>query len=405
MKIFKDKLRYLVGVVLAITIFVPLTVYADSEFVPYVSLSRMMDSNIYRLDDDFDETASSTIVSRDDVVLIGAAGLNFDLSVSRQKFSLNGRVSKNQYENNDQLNNIGKSLSAKWDWVIGNHFKGVLSTDRNIALSGFENTTNTEKSERTTRKSRFSADWHYHPSWKAGVSVQVYDSFYDNQSRKISDLERITKSINWFYLPSTRSRVGVKLSSALGRYPNRQVTTFSTVDDEYEQNSASVVVNWKFSAKSSFDATVGLVSREHPNVKQRNFDGFNADVGFDWSLAERWLLSLGAYKKIVSSEDFFANYTENTGYTLSSVWVWSEKIRYTLSHSSETRDYLGKTNFIPGVGSDLKDRYVTYSLGARYQPFKNVDLGLDYSLNNRYSNQTLRDYGSETINLSLTVNF
>lgn len=395
------KLKFLLIVPLGLSL--PLVSYAEAEVTPFVSITTVSDSNLYRLDEAVDETQLSDGVSKTDTIYQTAVGLDVNWKVNRQKILLNAFMVDSRFDKNQGLDNLGQSLESRWDWLFGSHLSGVLSYDREVTLSDFANTSETDKSERTQDRVNATARWRYHPDWRIGVNLRGYNSSYDTQARSAFDNEVTSKSIELDYLANSGSRLGLRLQTVDGRLPNREVTGSSFIDNRYEQNSVLVTALWNISGKSRFDADFGLVSRRHPNIVQRDYDGVNVNLKFDWFSTSKLVFSAELFRKIVSSEDLLASYSENTGVNVSTIWSISDKLSLNAQVATENRDYSGNTGFINGVESTLEERYDSYSLGLRYQPHRNFDIGLSYSQSSRDSSRVLRDYSADIVSLNLTV--
>ncbi|MEA1989580.1 MAG: XrtB/PEP-CTERM-associated polysaccharide biosynthesis outer membrane protein EpsL [Pseudomonadota bacterium] len=376
--------------------------YAEGEVIPFISLTTVSDNNLYRLDNSIDEDLLS--VSKSDTIFQTAVGLNVDWKVSRQSFLFKASMVDSRFDKNSQLDNLGQNLSAKWNWLFGSQFKGVASVDHNVTLSDFANTTSLQKSERTQDRVNLTGNWRYHPSWQVGLGLNTYDSFYDTVEREVSDLEQVVTSLNWDYLSKTGSRLGLKLQSTNGELPNRVVTEDSFIDNEFDQNALLISALWISSGKSRFDIDFGLVTRKHPNISERDYDGVNANLKYEWFPTGKLLFVAEGYRKVVSSEDLLASYSENTGVKITSAWLFSDKVRLNANLGSEKRGYSGQTGFIDGLESTLEEQYDNYSLGLQYQPHRNFDLGLSYNRSYRDSTRELRDYSDDLISLNLTIN-
>jgi exopolysaccharide biosynthesis operon protein EpsL len=394
-------MRFIANNIVSITVLISLSSNVLGDITPFISFSSIVDSNIYKRDKKSDNFSAT---SKDDVIIKTTAGLNLDLQVSKQKFIFSGQVSKNNFDKNKQLDNFSNSLSARWNWLAGRNLSGVFAANNHVSLANFANTTSLKKNQQTERNIMFSSNWRYHPAWKIGGYIGLYNYFYNLNDRKEFDLRQHITTIDLTYLTKIGNKVGLKFNSILGGYPNRIITNNSFFDNQFDQKELSLFVLWKASTKSVLNYSLGLVSRKHPNFDKRDFNGFEVDIGYDWRLKNRLLISLQGYQKIIPSNTNFASYLQNTGFDISSIWSLTEKLKLTLLLGSKLHKFLGNPNPVD-INNNFGEAYNNYSLNIGYKPYRNVDLEFNYSFNDRDSNLFLRNYESNLIRLSLIIKF
>jgi len=376
--------------------------FSEGNFTPFISASALTDSNIYRLDDSISESSLSEDTSKSDKLYRTTVGLNLDWTVSRQAFYVSGSLQDTRYEKNTQLDNLAKNLNARWNWLLGSRLTGIVSASQSIGLSNFEDTGVREKVERTISQLNASGNWRYHPDWQLGLAFRTLDIGYDSETRNVSDLKQLATSVNLDYLVKTGSRIGFKLENEVGEFPNRVNSLF--FDDKYTQNSFLLTTFWNISGKSSFNSEFGYVSRSHPDITERDYEGLNATLRYNWAVTTKVNIFAEAFRRTASSEDILASYSENTGTKITAQWIPTDKITVSGLLSKETRDYTGQTGLIPGVDSTLEDRFINKTLSVKYEPHKNFDISLGYTDSSRESNGNLRDYTAEQYSLTLKIN-
>lgn len=350
---------------------------------PYISVTSFSDSNLYKLDKRIDKNLLSEHISAEDTLLQTKAGLDLGMSVSRQDFKLSGFVSKNSFNKNKHLNGLEKALSLTWGWTVGSHFNGVLLASYKDELSNFEDVIGIVKNTTTEKGIRFSGDWHYHPSWKIGVFTSRQDVTYGSNVQKNNREEKVD-TLNWLYLARSGNNVGFKLSSVR--------------DSKNEQKILSLTSLWKIGGKSKVTSSFGLVSKNNLGFVGENAD-FNADVSFDWRIMPKTLVLVKAYRRIDFNNFIFANYTENTGFSVSSIWSFSEKIALNINAEYEEKA------FLDGVSESSVDTYNNYSLGLNYKIYRNINMGFSYRSSSRNSSRNLQDFESMSTNFNITINF
>jgi len=398
-----DKLIFL-GFISSFLLMLSPQLLAYGEVTPFLSITTVKDDNVYRLDGLLDEESLSDDVSKSDTVFQTTVGLNLNWKVGRQEFVVDSYMVDNRFDRNSQLDYLGQSIQGRWNLGVGNNIKGSVVAGHEVTLSDFANTDVQTKSERTQDRINAIGNWRYHPDWQIGLGLNVYKSTYDTPERAVSDREQLATSLNWDYLANSGSRIGLKYEVLTGDFPNREITESSFIDNEFDQNSVLATVLWEVSGKSRFESEFGLVSRRHPVISSRDYEGVNALLKYNWYPTSKLLVSIEGYRKVLSSDDLLASYSENTGLKLSSVWAVSSKTRVDVKANTETRDYSGQTGVIEGLDSTLEETYNNYSVGLSYEPHQNLNLGVNYNKSDRASSRILRDYNSDMFTLKLTIN-
>ncbi len=381
------------------SLLLPGLVKAENTLEPFVSLITVQDNNLYRLDSAIDEALLPSTLSKSDTIYQTAVGLNLDWTVSRQQFLVNASMVDSRFDKNDSLDNMGQNLDAKWNWLVGSHVTGQVGVTNKKTLADLANTVSREGSEHTVQKMFASSNWRFHPDWRIGLGVSDYDSSYDTQAQQVLDRKDLSQSVNLDYLANSGSRVGLKFIQQDSQLPNRVVTESSTIDNEYTQQSMLVTTLWTVTGKSRLNAEAGLVNRHYLSISDRDYDGLNLKVDYDWFPTGKFIVNLGARRQIVSSDNLDSNYSENTAFNLNANWLYTDKVIFTSQIKQEQRDYAVDS----GGSSTLKETYDTLSVGVNYKPHRNFDVGFNYTQSQRDSTQLFRDYESDMLSLSLTI--
>ncbi len=374
------------------------TVFAGMELSPYVDMTVMQDDNLYRLDSAINIDALNSSISKEDTLYQLEAGMVLDWMLSRQNIQATASVTDNQFKNNSRLDYVGHALGVKWDWMFGHYLTGQLSWNQKQTLNDFSNTSVREGSQKDEERMGFLAKWHYAPDWEAGAKLLSYRLRYDLQALQPSDRDSMKTSVFVNYFTHSGNRMGVTLAQEIGKYPGRELTALSVIDNEYQQNSLLFNVDWQVTVKSKLSLDMGWNARVHPNLSARDYDGLNTKIGYTWLPTAKTLLEAKAYRQLTSSSYVDSTFSENTGYILSAAWKMSEKLSFNGRLKHEIKDYIGQVD-------DFNEQYDTFSLGGMYQPYSMLDVSLQWSQNLRESTQNLRDYQSQSVVLDVKLKF
>lgn len=376
---------------LSITLFLPGLVQAENTLHPYVSITAVQDSNLYRLDSNIDEASLPSTLSKSDTIYQTAVGLNVDWTLSRQQFLVNASMTDSRFDKNESLDNTGQNLSATWNWLVGSNFKGKVGVNHNIALSDFANSIDQQASQKTADSLFANANWHFHPDWQVGYGINEYNVAYDTEAQALLERQDQTHSFNVDYLVNSGSRVGLKYSQLDSHIPNN-----SSFDNQYTQSSYLLTTLWNVTGKSNLSAEVGQVNRDYQDVTQNGYNGLSMNVTYDLQATGKLAFKLGVSRGVSASDDVYGADRETTGVNLGANWSVSEKVSINSRVSHQISDFIN-------TADNYSESNDSISLGLGYKPHRNIDIGLNYSQSRRDSDLILRDYKSDKLSLSLAI--
>ena len=372
-------------------------VYADNAFSPYVGVTVVKDSNLYRLDS---ASVLPARLSKDDTIYQTTAGVAVDWLLSRQHFILDAAVIDNRFDQNSNLDYVGQVLDLKWNWALGSALAGNIGFVQKTTLNDFSNTTTQVSSKKEDSTAQFLGKWRYAPDWEVGVKLSDYDLGYDLLALQLNDRKSTKKSVFMNYITHSRNRVGVTFSQEDGSYPGRTLSASSVIDNKYRQDLVLFNLDWRITGKSHLQVDAGWNARTHPNLPNRDYDGLSMKVDYFWFPTGKAVLNASLYRQLFSSNYRASSFGEKTGYSLGVSWQVSEKVSLSGVVKDELKEYLNQEQ-----GSGFKERYVWLTLGANYQPDPMLNVALKFNQSARNSTQVLRDYEADSFALSLDVKF
>lgn len=377
---------------------------ADGDtFTPYFSSSIVHDSNLLRIDEDDDRARVADVRGRSDTLKKNLLGLNVDWNYSRQQFLIRTALSENDFQRFNSLDYQGRYLKTQWNYQIGNHISGNIGQTYNRALASFNDIRGIAGNLRDQQNRFFNLNWLFHPRWQTGVSFSRNELKYDDDIQRIGDFENSILGVNLNYLTPKGSKVGLILSQEDGRYPNRSVTEVSTIDDGYTQNTASVVVDWNYSAKTRFKLQTGYADRDYDNLPQRNYEAVDKRFSITYKPTVKTKLLLKLYDETSPRDDLQASVSENLGYDLELTWQPTAKITLKTGYKSEKREDIDNPGFVILSGSQRTEDNDNFSLNLNYAPHRNIDLTAGYNKVERASSERFGDFDAEIFSLTATI--
>lgn len=371
-------------------------------FTPYYTSALVYDSNLLRIDDD-NTSMVSGVNGRSDTLKKNVLGVDVDWHYSRQEFLITAVMSDNDFQRFNTLDYQGRYLKTQWNWQLGNYFKGNIGQVYNRSLASFNDIRGISGNLRDQQSRFFNLNWLFHPSWQAGVSFSENDLEYDNSMQRIGDFENSIVGVNLDYLTSKGSKLGFKLSQEDGRYPNRSVTEISTLDNAYTQDTAAVIVDWRYSVKTSVKLQGGYVERRYDNLPQRDYDAFDKRLSITYSPTVKTKLMFSLFEETSPRDDLQASVSENLGQSLELSWLPTSKLTVIANYKREKRRDIGDPGFIVGPSFQRIENNDNFSFSLNYAPHRNVDLTAGYNEVERDSTEPLGDFDAEIFSLTATI--
>jgi exopolysaccharide biosynthesis operon protein EpsL len=385
------------GLILLLGGLLPLVAAAGEGdfFRPLVSVAYHHDSNIFRFATDgavpptIGGEATGNRIRSVDYTLLGA-GFLLDWQQSRQRIQARALANRARFSRYDALLGYdGYDLNARWDWQLGNRWRGRLGAERTKTLGSYDNV-GVGKNTRTLSRYDFRAVRDLHTDWQAEAGYNRYASAYSTQDSR--DVEVDAFSLGVYRLGGTMQRMGLEL-----RYSDveRPIKT-GTLSDASEWGLFGVAV-WQPSGKTRLQGRLGYVQRQYDTSGARDFSGLEARLDADWAPTGKALVNAGLYRELNESDlGATNNYAEVKGLDLSGQWQLLPKTRVGPFLRLERRRY---------DGSGIDDEATNYGLRLNYQPWVGGDITLSVQRATRDSTVPNRDFKSTALSLSAVMAF
>lgn len=371
--------------VLALLAFMaPLAALADESDVLNFTVGHAItyDDNLFRIPSDVSPPLDGT--DRSDAINTTFVGLNVDKIVGRQRFLVNGTLSRSRFSNYDQLDHDGRDVKGRWLWELGNRWKGELSLDDTRRLSSF-----TDLKERNMvdyRRYYGSALYEFHPDWSVVGGLSRVENANSAVEQKPSDYTANAVEAGVRYSPISTNQVEFKVRRTDGRYPNRQVVNASTIDNSYTQDDLELSALWHPTVESTFNGRVGFTQRQHDQLPQRDFRGPTGRLSYDWSVTAKTLLNAAVWREIWVADDVNASYVLSKGISFSPTYNATSKIRLQAKLQYVERDHRGDPEPELANVPQQQDKIKTGSVTATYQAMRSLQLSLSFQTERRDSN-------------------
>lgn len=358
------------------------------------------DSNPFRLSD-----TSAIAGSRSDSVRRGGFGVKAEIPSSRQRFVLEARALRNDYDRFDLLDHTSYGAGATWKWEVGNQWSGEAGYARRRFLGSLEDVQAMVRDMITEDRAFFNAGYLVTPRWRVRGGVDALRWEHDDAVRSQLDARIFSATAGLDYVTPANNSVGGQVKLSHGEYPNQQPVAGALVVNDYDELEASLVARWMVTGKSTFDARAGYTRREHDEVPQRDFSGFTGRVNLDWFVAAKTLLNFSVWREIQSTEDAAASYVLSQGWGVGPAWAPTVKLVFQARYYQEDREFKGDPGLALVGGVPREDSFDGISLTAGYTPLRNIHLSLGYERGDRSSNVAGRDFDYRLVSFNARFRF
>lgn len=380
----------------------PAAAAEGDTFTPYYSSDLVYDSNLLRIDDD-NPSRVGGVNGRSDTLKKNLLGMNINWQYSRQELLVKAAVSDNDFQRFNTLDYQGRYLKTQWNWQLGNYLSGNVGQTYNRALASFNDIRGLSGNLREQQNRFFNLNWLIHPRWQGKLSYTGREVKYDEAIQRIGDFQSDSLAVGLDYLTPKGSRVGFKLSQEAGQYPNRTVTEVSTIDDGYTQNTASVVVDWQYSVKTSFQMQTAYVSRDYDNLPQRDYGAFDKRLSMTYKPTVKTRLKLSVFDETYPRDDLQASVSENFGQSLKLSWLPTAKLTLAADYRRESREDIDDPGFITGPLAQRQDDNDSFAFSLNYEPHPQLDFTAGYKRLERESSLPLGDFDADIFSLTATI--
>ena len=357
------------------------------------------DSNPFRL------SSAAVTGPQSDSVYRAGAGIRAELPSGRQRFVLEARGQRHEYDRFDLLDHTSYGAGAAWRWAVGSQWSGEAGIARKRFLGGFEDVQAPVKDMITEDRAFVSAGYLVTPRWRIRGAFDFTRWDHDDPTRTELDARIYSGTAGLDYVTPANNHVGGQIKVSEGEYPTQQAVAGALVVNDYREIEASMVMRWILTGKSTLDARAGYTKREHDELAQRDFDGFTGRLGLDWFVAAKTLLNFALWREIQSTDDASASYVLSEGWSVGPAWAPTIKLVFQARYLRENREFKGDPALVIVGGVPREDKFDGFSVIAGYTPVRNVHLSLGAEWGDRTSNIFMRDYDYRLISANARIRF
>lgn len=375
------------------------------DIKPYVAATATYDDNVFRLTDKNEARALLGNEAMGDTSRVLEAGVDVDWKISAQHLRLGLNADQNRYDRFGFLDNDGHNLSLAWDWSLGNHLAGRISTSENLAMAGFNEVNNTSLNERTTTQRLYSLNWNFHPSWRLHLQRDEIQQENGLATFRSSDREDIAHEASMQYTSAAGNVVVLSVRQTDSEYPFRDSFAAFFFGNSNQQRDMALNVVWLPSGKTRLNGRIARIERTYKELSQRNVEAMAGRLEATWVPTGKTSLVMSFVHDIYAVDDIAATYVQSDAVSIAPTWAPTSKLTVQARASFEKRGYQGDPGFLLGARPQREDTLKTAGLTVSYTPYEKIQAQLSWQKQSRTSSTAGSGYDANTLNFNVRVNF
>jgi exopolysaccharide biosynthesis operon protein EpsL len=379
----------------------------DSDRVHfYVSDQETYDSNLYRLPSYLTDVASLVApnATRQDYINTVYLGVDGQWTLAQQAIGLNLRLNDNRFAHNTELNNNAGNADLVWNWHLGSNFSGQVGGDYARSLASFAETLYLGRDLDSTDYFA-TARYQLGPRW--AVYGGVRDAGISNSAvvAQVNDFKSSSGNAGIEYAVAVDTTVHFEYRYTNALFPHGYYL-FDGVpfDRNFNEDTESFQVKYVLSDKTEINASAGYLKRDYTHESIGAFSGDIWRVSLKWQATEKTQSSFAIWRDLEAYLASESNYFVSTGASISSVWVASEKLTFSLAVSSIDQKYISSSPTVVTLGS-RHDKVNAQQASIIYTPTRALTVNLSFRNERRDSNQAQVAYDDKLATAALTFKF
>ncbi len=371
---------------------VVLATAALAQTSPYyigASQSLTYDSNVLRL---VDGASAPAGLSKSGVSSTTALLAGIDQPISRQRLFGNVALRANRYSGNSLYNNESWSGQVGLDWATVERLSGNVSASANRALASFN-----QQEIGLIQRKNFEDTRTLDASLNLGLVTQYsllvnlgrreVDQSLDLPAAQSRNFEQNTASVGVQWKPSSQSSFGLAVRQSDGKYPQfRALAGGGFEADRYSRRDLDLNASLQPSGQSTVSARLSTGKVDYDLATGRNFSGVTGSLAWNWQATGKVRLNTAltrdtgqdSYAVTVFNTPGTADYSRvTTSLVLGADYAATSKIQVNAGFSTQDRDQVRTlpAGALAAFNDSGSERTNIFTLGARWRPTRSVLVG------------------------------
>lgn len=352
----------------------------------------LYDSNVFR-----SSGLNAANPIRSDTLSMSVLGLTFDKRYSLQRVELDANVTAYRYRSTTYLNFNALNYRGVWHWSLTPRLYGTLRSTQNEQLNTYDYFDGAPRRNiGTDRLTGGSVEAVLGRDWRllGGLERQTRTNEQPIAQQGDYSLRRLSTGLR--YLFPSGSSLSYRLLDVRGDYQNR-VPGVSLSPNAFDQTQHELRFSWSVSEKTTLDARIAHLSREHPGYAVRDYSGTVGEFDVQWAPTGKLRFQAVASRGLTSNLSNTASYLSSTRFVLNSFWSMTSRTVLSAGFDRTRNDFEGP---LPGFAAeDREDTINSVRVGLRWTPLNALSVGAGLQRTRRSSNI----YGAGYVNNSATL--
>jgi exopolysaccharide biosynthesis operon protein EpsL len=366
------------------------------ELSPYVSATVVHDDNIFRVSGKQEALALLGDDKMSDTVTILGAGLNLRAEVGRQLFVAGYGKTRTRFDYYSFQDSEGDTRNLGWNWRIGNHLFGEISSSESTSQSSFTEFQSVRLNLKTVRNDVYRANWELHPRWTVTLAHQ--DTTTENSAFTTSDKGERADIATLTYRTPAGNELALVAQRREMEFPGRTPVLKLLYGDSNQHREMAIKAKWQPSGKLQLNGQLGFFRREGEGPLSDEFSDINKRLDATWAVTGKTTLMASAWQEYRLADDLTLGFSKASGLRVSPAWQPTSRIQVRADASVEDVAYQD----IARGDETLR----AWGINASYLPHRKVSMQLGWRHEDRSTQQNaLNDYDSDSLNASVRIDF
>ncbi|CAG0978799.1 hypothetical protein MTYP_01639 [Methylophilaceae bacterium] len=361
------------------------------------------EDNLFRLSDSVDTDTLPGKPHKSDLLYSANAGIKIDKPYSQQRFQLDLLATGNKFQHNSFLDFTGFDYRAAWLWHLTPRISGILLANQEQRLVNFADFREFDENNIQTNQVRL-----FNVDADIGAGMHLIGGVMEVRSRNsrtftaVGDYVQRGGEFGVKYLAPSNSHVSLVQRRLQGEYRDRELDSLAQLDTGFDQNETEAKLNWKLTGKSTIDARLGYVDRDHDNFPERDYSGMVGKLEYQWAATGKLQLNTSLSRNLFSFQEDANSYYIAETFSFGPIWKVTAKSTLRARYDISDRDYRGAIVLASSLRQDTVQSFIIF---GDWQATRNILVSGTLQHDRRSSNVENFDYDANAVGISAQLLF
>lgn len=307
-----------------------------------------------------------------DTAWTAGVGLRYNKQFSLQRLRADVQWDTWRYNDASQLNFNTLNYGLAWDWSVTPRFHGTISADRRQFREVTTDATGTVNriGRRTERTELAEGVFEVAGPFRALAGVSHYRA-----ESTVPGTWDASPSIRYWHLGAgyeapSGSSFTLRYRRGDGEYNDPTFLTAAPTAGDFRDHLVEGTMRWAATGKTTVDARVGHLKREHETAPQLDFDGLVGGVNVSWDITGKTRLVGGWMHDISASGLTAGGHVKSDRFFIAPVWQATGKTSFNLRYDHTRRNWEDVPALAAGFGRS--ERLQSLQVGVDWEALRTI---------------------------------